>query len=447
MSGQKPKGHAGAGANSGKWRDEATLISWKAYIRQRDGMYALGKGRERADRVAALVNNVQTSLLDDTIQRLREAVTASFVEGIERNDNMAFKWAPRPGGMHQKETLIIGDISAALNMGFDEYRRLISVACRKAKVPESFVGGGLWDQVDYKHMPSLCREIWGKRVFQKHDAVRYDAYLEDCKAGRAKLPTASLLPHRVVVKAEEERSIEQDLQWAGLVDRMRVARKDAGMMFPVVDVSGSMDGTPMEMAVAFGLLLAESADCGSPEFGRMITFHSVPKIVGIPDIPLKGQELTAGGLADRAKSVKSMEWGGSTDMDLTFDLVLDLCMANGLSDDFVSKGIVIVFSDMDFDESRERGADPWETVHEAIVRKFKTAGYSGPPRIVFWNLKEEPSDGMPVRYDTPGVVALSGHSSTLLEAFLSGSFATMTPLSVMRDLLGKECYARLVVCE
>lgn len=53
---------------------------------------------------------------------------------------------------------------------------------------------------------------------------------------------------------------------------------------------------------------------------------------------------------------------------------------------------------------------PWETAHEAVVRRFAEEGYHSVPTMVYWNLAALPGRGAPISSDQPGVVALSGFS-------------------------------------
>jgi hypothetical protein len=74
-----------------------------------------------------------------------------------------------------------------------------------------------------------------------------------------------------------------NLQWRGLVEACissGVAQQIR--IVPVCDVSGSMAGRPMEVAVALSLLLAESAPLDSPWHGKIFTFSEVPHLVTVP---------------------------------------------------------------------------------------------------------------------------------------------------------------------
>eukprot|EP00961_Rhodomonas_salina_P293876 3934095-Rhodomonas_salina.1 len=163
-----------------------------------------------------------------------------------------------------------------------------------------------------------------------------------------------------------------------------------------------------------------------------------------------------------------MEWGGSTDVDAVFDQLLRTAADTQLTAHDVAKMTVVIFSDMEFDAARQ-GNVPWETAHEAICAKFRDAGFTAPPTLVYWNLRSSPS--MPVdNGTTPGVVLMSGFSAGMMKSFLSGQRPAagerteeeeasvereqgdagaerekLTGLEVMSKILSKESYLRLEV--
>jgi uncharacterized protein with von Willebrand factor type A (vWA) domain len=80
----------------------------------------------------------------------------------------------------------------------------------------------------------------------------------------------------------------------------------------VVDVSGSMSGLPMRVAIAMGLLVAEL--CEGVYHNRVLTFHESPSWWTI-----KGESLQ-----ERVSCLKQAPWGGNTNLIKTFDLILDV---------------------------------------------------------------------------------------------------------------------------
>lgn len=88
----------------------------------------------------------------------------------------------------------------------------------------------------------------------------------------------------------------------------------------------------------------------------------------------------------------------------------------------------------------------WKTLHQTITDKWIEAGYgSGPPTIIYWNLRSVVGGGAPVEAKEEGALMLSGFSVGLLESFLAGRMDEFTPLAQMMSLLDKPCYNRLRV--
>jgi hypothetical protein len=182
------------------------------------------------------------------------------------------------------------DPEVARSILLDRYEKVLSKLRGAAKVPEHFVGKGNWEDIDYNRMASRCRLIFGTTVFAKHDSVRYNAFLEDCKLAALNrtsskgpsVKTGVLLPHEVTKAAEtacdSSTELTVNLQWRGLVEACSASGAAQQMLIvPVCDVSGSMKGRPMEVAVALSLLLAESAPPDSLWFGSIFTFSEIPR--------------------------------------------------------------------------------------------------------------------------------------------------------------------------
>lgn len=251
--------------NCGKWASPEIASRFHAFIRAREEGSRAAAKEQRLARESAVADRVANMTADE--KRLHDAVAAIFAEGIVKDreqllasghsvSGLAAKWAPTCNYMHDKNTLIVDAIIAKLPESVStrgstpriRYQQACAEVRRAAKVPESFIGRGEWGLVDYKRMPSLCRKLYGEKLFKKHDEARYVAFLAEAKeaarAGKkALVHTGALLPHMVTSTARED-SVEADLQWHGLVTRLIQARASggAGMMIPVCDVSGSMSG-------------------------------------------------------------------------------------------------------------------------------------------------------------------------------------------------------------
>uniref|UniRef100_A0A2P2QX77 Uncharacterized protein LOC8258359 isoform X3 n=1 Tax=Rhizophora mucronata TaxID=61149 RepID=A0A2P2QX77_RHIMU len=215
----------------------------------------------------------------------------------------------------------------------------------------------------------------------------------------------------------------------------------------VCDVSGSMEGIPMEVSVALGLLVSELSE--EPWKGKVITFSEDPAMHLI-----KGDTLL-----EKTEFVRMMEWGGNTDFQKVFDRILEVAVANNLSEDQLIKR-VFVFSDMEFDDAsgsccesnwemrldraatKDKCRARWETDYQVIQRKFGDKGYNKVPEIVFWNLRN--SSSTPVVAKQSGVAMVSGFSKNLLTLFLEEG-GIVNSEDVMGLAIAGEEYKKLVV--
>eukprot|EP00961_Rhodomonas_salina_P277811 3753967-Rhodomonas_salina.1 len=287
------------------------------------------------------------------------------------------KWAPTPKHMHDKATGLVDAITARLYpddaresseaessndsaSGTSEdaetlrirkriryQKEVLSYLRGLAKIPEHYVGSGAWGEVDYARMPSRCRLLYGASLFGKHDRDRYTKFLTEA----ATLHSTSILPHEVTNRAfarltsagkpsatADLAALEEKLLWQSLVRGCVEARAhgDLGWMVPVCDVSGSMSGEPMDVAVALSLLLAQS-QTDSPWRGKLFTFHSQPRLVDIPmlsDVHDGAGELPAETLPDlgeMVRFVRGMPWGMNTDIDALFAQLLAKAVEEQLS--------------------------------------------------------------------------------------------------------------------
>jgi len=189
---------------------------------------------------------------------------------------------------------------------------------------------------------------------------------------------------------------------------------DLGKMVSLVDVSGSMSGTPMEVAIALGLLVSEIS---SPAYAhRCLTFSSEPTWVEL------SEDMS---LDEKVKKMQSAPWGMNTNFELAMEKILEVATTAKLNPEDIPN--LIVFSDMQFDQARGYNSrtSPWETHHERIVRRFKeegikVCGHEWPaPHMIYWNLRGN-TTGFPAQADTPGVTMLSGFSPALMKLLLSG---------------------------
>lgn len=214
-------------------------------------------------------------------------------------------------------------------------------------------------------------------------------------------------------------------------------------MIPLVDVSGSMAGKPMEAAIALGILISEIGHPATQD--RFITFDTNPTWHSLK---------SADSLHDKVQSAMSAEWGGSTDLSKAMRLILQACVEGDVPPAEVGELCLIVLSDMQFDQATSRDAiwrlrdsvecPAWETQYEELVRLFEWSGRQTKwaiaypvPKVVFWNLRGD-TDDFPVAANTPGVDMISGFSQNLLKLFMDGDINEAANAPESKDTPAKE---------
>ena len=351
----------------------------------------------------------------------------------------------------------------------------------KIHLTEEMMCNQKWTDIDFGRVPSRCMKI-NKNAFLnldkngKHTRNVDDVMRDACKAnlrqhlskaicGEAKINGKQMFLHELVaehmggygwgssykeIANEESRAINQ-LQWDGHYKHYKeMVDSGSGLDRCMVlsDFSGSMDGTPMQVAAALGIMI--SSILPEPWGNKFISFESKPQLLEIPDSTL----------GDKMKYVLNSPWGGNTDFLAAIQLILDVGIKNKLSANEMPNKLIVV-SDMQFDSAHNSDSS-WDseyndyglfnnvlaqssqygfrrrpsmsdvTTHQKIQLAFYKAGMQvcgapwAPPTIVYWNVRD--AGGFPVQSDTPNTQMLSGFSLSLLKLVLdNGDLSSVKP--------------------
>jgi hypothetical protein len=430
-----------------------------AAANERDRKVAAEAAVERRKRRAvASARAVDRYARDPTYRQLHDCTSELFAnllaedmkklaDGKVNEISLAAKWCPSVESCYDRSTLMCEAIARRLfpkgswselpEHLEDEYyayrvRKLLHkealVPLRRAlKLPEIFMSARAWGAVVYPRVASVAMKNY-KDFFLKHDAERFELFLADVKSGKVKIAAGALLPHEIVASVGDEVA---ELQWERMVSDLRGLGK-LNNCIAVCDVSGSMNGQPMDVCVALGLLISEL--CEEPWHHRVITFTAQPQI----------HRVTGDNLWEKTDFIRRMKWGYNTNFQAVFDKLLSVAVAGNLPPDRMVKK-VFVFSDMEFDQA---SSSPWETDYEAITRKFTKAGYGDAiPDIVFWNLRD--SRSVPVTSEQKGVALVSGFSKNMIKLFLDGEEVVPDKIPTPREIMDKAIswpeYEKLVV--
>lgn len=305
------------------------------------------------------------------------------------------------------------------------YRKTLTILRERIKVLEKLMSEGRFDEIEFDKIPSRAGIIY-RNAFARNDITkaRYEAFL---KNKQTKVNAAVLYPFDIAHRAFRASRLPYDdperlaLQkyWDNLPNYYG-DREENGIA--VVDVSGSMIGTPMEAAVSLGAYIAEKAH--GPFANHFITFSAWPKLV-----EFNGVDIT-----DKLNRCASADWGANTNLEAVFDMLLNVALANKTPQKDMPTRLYI-FSDMEFDRALQGWGNYYfnvDTLVEGIAKKWAAHGYKM-PEIVFWNLDAR-QDNIPAIGE--GFSYVSGFSPVMIEQILSGK----TGLDLVMEKLNSERY-------
>lgn len=359
---------------------------------------------------------------------------------------LAAKWCPSIDSSYDKYTLMCESIGRKIFPKSDpEYENLdeahyayrvrdrlrkeVLVPLRQTlELPELFMSANRWNELPYNRVSSVAMKM-NKGHFVEHDKERFEEYLANVSTGKAKIAAGALLPHEILSSISDDGEGQvAELQWKRMVeDLLKIGQMKN--CIAVCDVSGSMEGIPMQVCIALGMLLSEVSE--DPWKGKVITFSSEPQL----------QTLVGESLRSKMTFMQEMDWGHNTDFQKVFDLILQVAIKNKLTQEAMIKRI-FVFSDMEFDQA---SSNSWETDYEVIKKKFKQSGYENAvPELVFWNLRN--SRATPVPATERGVALVSGYSKNLLKLFLNNG-GVVNPEDTMAEAISGLEYSKLKVVD
>lgn len=336
------------------------------------------------------------------------------VAGLEcENEGISLlgKWLPSTNASSLKTIAVGNAVRKELGLTQKEYRKTLSKLRARINVLECLMSAQRWDEVHFDTIPSKAGLKY-RNAFARNEflAARYEAFM---KSKKTKVNASVLNPvdiaHQILVAgwkgcADATARNAWQKYWDNLPDYYN-GREENGIC--VVDVSGSMTGTPMEAAVSLGAYIADKAD--GPFKNHFITFSDDPRLV-----EFKGVDIY-----DKFHRAVYADWGYSTNIEGTMDLILNTCIHSHCK----MPDRLYIFTDMEFNSAcggcyydhHHAICEP-KTLFEEIEQKFAAYGYKM-PQIIFWNLdaRNNTIPAIDGRYSY-----VSGFNPNMIECILSG---------------------------
>ena len=136
-------------------------------------------------------------------------------------------------------------------------------------------------------------------------------------------------------------------------------------------------------------------------------------------------------LADKLRYIQAAPWGGSTNLEAVFELILKTAIDSHASQDELPD-VLYIISDMEFNVAVR---NPDKSVYENARQLFEEFGYTL-PAVVFINVNSWQMQA-PVRAHQKGAALTSGMGVNTFKEKFDGN---MTPMSHMLKVLMSERY-------
>lgn len=255
-----------------------------------------------------------------------------------------------------------------------------------------------------------------------------------------KIKVSGIEPHEILKKYMESKSSLQKLisrkQWEATIEEVfnqivEVEKLDINdinsikssricSLIPMMDISGSMVGIPIDVSIGLGLFIIGLQKRMGLESQFGISFSEVPQVLDFTDLDLDKQ-------IEKTNSIHGL----STNFEAAIDIVLDAMKKTGLTKS------IIAFTDGQFNVMNKSslykyGNLNWTTCHNSILQKVATLELKEAPNIIYWNLRCDTA-GVQTEFDLPGVQLLQGYSPALIKFTLFGDELEYTKLLVSTD--------------
>ena len=356
-----------------------------------------------------------------------------------KTPSLLAKWMPSENTSSEATRKTAAIVRKSLGMTHKQYRKTLSILRKRINVLERLMSEGRWDEIEFDKIPSKAGLKY-KNAFARHDIERMkrdpqvQSYADFAKDTTTKVNAGTLYPYEVVAKARNVARMAMDntdrlmvnKYWENLTDYFK-GKTFNGLA--VVDTSGSMtwsggDACPLNVAISLGLYCAERAN--GPFAGHYVSFASHPQLIKTEGVDF----------VDKVYRIYRTNLCDNTNIEATFDLLLNTALANGCSQEDLPQNLIVI-SDMEFDVARGyygRQTNS-KTLMENIRNKWAAHGYRM-PHLIYWNVDAR-QNNVPEDLGCGLVSYVSGMSPSIFETILSGK----TGYELMKEKLDSPRYS------
>lgn len=352
-----------------------------------------------------------------------------------KTPSLLAKWLKSENTSSAESCALGNKTRIALGLSHKQYRKVLSHLRQKINIVERLMSANQWDKIEFDKIPSKAGLIY-RNAFARRDIIKekYRAFATDTNT---KVNAGTLYPYEVVQKARE-------CSWYGLqnTDRLMVNKYWDNLTdyfngcslnaLAVVDTSGSMWGQPLNVAISLGLYTADKAK--GPFHDHFISFSSRPTFIKCEGVDF----------VDKVDKIYDQNLCENTNLEATFDLVLNTAIQNRLSQDDLPASLIVI-SDMEIDfMSRTRSLYGYDsksfdvkTDMAAMRSKWERAGYKM-PKLIYWNVNARNNT---ILDESPEATFVSGCSPSIFNEIMMG----VTGIELMMRTLSSSRYNAVIL--
>ncbi len=341
------------------------------------------------------------------------------------------KWLPSDNASSPRTRKTAARLINALGMKQKEYRTLVTALRARIGLVERSLTAKRPEKINYEAVPAQAMLKY-RTAFMKTDSDRFTEYLLGVDSGEKQMHAETLFPYEVLRPFFAGFPFVNFPAGTDVLDQLWKllpgAVGDANAI-SVVDTSGSMycrwdkeSPVPALISQAMGIYCAER--CKGIFHNHLITFESDPHLVEIHGVSLR----------DKLRYLSTLPWGGSTNLEAVFNLILKTAVKYNAAQEELPR-VIYIFSDMEFNYCMDN-AD--KTVYENARELFESFGYQM-PAVVFHNVNSWQMQ-TPVTAHTRGTALSSGAATHTMSYKFDGN---ITPMAHMLRVLGSKRYAMI----
>ena len=353
--------------------------------------------------------------------------------GLGDSISLLAKWMPSNNTSSKQKRSEAVILQSLLHLNAREYRKILSRLREHLAVVDRKASLNQWNDINYNHVPSKANLKY-RNAFLKHDEERRQAYLTSLQKGddSVKINANSMFLYDIV-----QAYIDNNSCWRNILkpydetleqlwhaqeppkdyDDILVIRDGSGSMGQ--QLSGNSSVTALSVADSIALYCAQHNKNESFK-NRFITFSNRPQMVDISMCET---------LRDKLRRLHRFDDYSNTDIEATFDLILNTAVKNHLRQDELPSACLVI-SDMQFDQATKHEDNT--SVIESCRQKFEVLGYTM-PRLIFWNVSVYAHNTIPVQMHPSGVILVSGFSKSIVDMVVSRDLNPERALKVELD--------------